>query len=95
MFVSPDELRAASKGVRDLGGSLPPTGADAAANALAGSATTAALGQTEVARRQAESVIRGRFKQIGYLLGESADKYSGTDEDAARRLNAMGDLNPA
>ena len=66
MFVSPDELRAASKGVRDLGGSLPPTGADAAANALAGSATTAALGQTEVARRQAESVIRGRFKQIGY-----------------------------
>ncbi|MDG3008596.1 hypothetical protein G4X40_00330 [Rhodococcus sp. D2-41] len=60
---------------------------------MAGSATAAALHKSPQVCFEAMHVMSGRYQEMADLLSESADTYESTNEAAAARLKAMGDLN--
>ncbi|MEC3914413.1 type VII secretion target [Nocardia sp. CDC160] len=104
MEVSPQELRDAAStidGIADAVGKLATFAAPFTASGLlgslgsgmAGSATAAQLDRIEAVRSKAMGVVEGRYQEIAGLLRTSADTYHGTDEDAAARFAALGDLN--
>ncbi|MFE2997329.1 type VII secretion target [Nocardia sp. NPDC059246] len=104
MEVSAQELREAATtidGFADAVGKLPTFGGLFAPSGLlgtlgsdlAGSATAVQLDRVEAVRSKAMGVVKGRYQEFAGLLRTSADTYHGTDEDAAARFVALGDLN--
>ncbi|WP_187776156.1 type VII secretion target [Antrihabitans cavernicola] len=96
MEVSVDDLRRAAGTMNGLAADVAPSVSDGLlwpTEVMPGSATAAALGRSPAAKTQACTVMQGRYHEMGDLLTASANNYHGTDEDAARRLDAMGDLN--
>lgn len=96
MEVSPEELRGASKTMSSLATGMKPLPTAITlwpSSGMEGSATAAALGKSPQACFEAMQVLSGRYQEMADLLSESADTYQSTDEAAAARLKAMGDLN--
>lgn len=94
--ISVDDLRGAATKVGKLADDVEPSALGGIlwpSSAMPGSATCAALAQSPAAKTQAQTVMAGRYMEMKDLLTTSADTFHGTDDDAARRFGAMGDLN--
>lgn len=68
-------------------------GSDPVAKNLQGSTVGTPLARAESAATVAKGVLTARFNEFAALLQLSADKFAGTDEDAAQRIAAVADLN--
>ncbi|MCA2205697.1 MULTISPECIES: hypothetical protein [Nocardia] len=94
--VSPDSLRQAAAALALLPNDIENAkklGAAPVAAALRGSAVGSALGGSDSRSKTAKDVLKARFNHLSGLMALSANKYEGTDADAARRLAAVADLN--
>ncbi|MFI5782628.1 hypothetical protein [Nocardia sp. NPDC051570] len=94
--VSPDDLRTASRAIAVLQEQVDPDriGSMWSDQELPGSAVAAALAQVDTAVVKATQVMGYRYVEMGNVLNTCADAYHDSDLDAAKRLSAMGDLNP-
>lgn len=94
--VSPDSLRQAAAALALLPNDIDKAKKLAAAPVAAGlkgSAVGTALEGSDPRSKTAKDVLMARFNHLSGLLALSANKYQGTDLDAARRLAAVADLN--
>ncbi|MBF6230584.1 hypothetical protein [Nocardia farcinica] len=94
--VDPDSLRQAAAALALLPNEIEKAkrlDAGAAARALPGSAVGVSLSASDGHSTTAKNVLKARFNHLSGLMALSANKYQGSDADAARRLAAVADLN--
>lgn len=97
MQVDPNELRSAARSIQS-GWNMPTLGSaeagiSKAAAGIHGTDTSGAITSAGAAVERALAVLKSRRDEFVHVLTVSADRYTGTDETAAARLKAIGDLN--
>lgn len=106
--VDPDSLRAAARviGASPTTGSVPTMGAPGSdpnhggaatirngASGVTGLSTAVAMNTAADSCEQAHNVVGGRLSAWVSILTTAADTFSGTDEQASKRVAALGDFN--
>ncbi|NKY54532.1 hypothetical protein [Nocardia vermiculata] len=94
--VNPDGLRAAAGTLALLPAVIdnaPHLDAESHVVQLEGLSIGAELAKSDSLSLQAKNVLKSRFNEFSALLILCADTFHGTDQDAAKRLAAVADLN--
>ncbi|MGV9674833.1 hypothetical protein ACWDSJ_06110 [Nocardia sp. NPDC003482] len=94
--VNPDSLRQAAAALALLPEEIdhaPQVKSQPVADALKGSAVGDVLAGLDAVSSLAKAVLQARFNEFSGALALSADKFHGSDVDAAQRIATVADFN--